>query len=186
MSSRVWSRDDLRNILLAIYAAKFPQVAEAKQSEAGGSPEVLSYRWGYRVAIQSLMLACGLPLQLLDHAVHHPGPIPQESSASTQHWWIGDLENVIAAVYRSAIAAPARDPDLPDIERYRQGFGEVIGAVLQAIGSHETPERWLADVRADRYWIITAEQSLLEGTARPRIIGSPAEEGETLPPTDEE
>ncbi len=182
MPSRIWSRDDLRNILLAMYAAKFSQMAEPGAAPEAGSAEALSYRWGYRVAIQSLMLACGLPLQLLDQAGRQPPPLPQETSASTQHWWIEDLENVISAIYRSAISAPVHDPDLPNIEGYRQGFDEVIGAVLQAIGSFQSPKRWLDDVRADRYWIIVAEQGPAEGTTPLRIIGSPAEEAEPREP----
>lgn len=186
MPSRIWSREDLRNILLALYAAKFSQLAEPGAASEPEDAAALSYRWGYRVAIQSLMLACGLPLQLLDHALQQPGSFPQEQTASTQQWWIEDLENVIAAVYRSAISAPVRDPHMPDIEGYRQGFGEAIGAALQALGSQESLERWLADVHADRYWIFIAEQGTTEETTPPKIIGSNSSDTELLDPTAED
>ena len=108
------------------------------------------------------------------------------SLAATRRWWIEDLENVIAALYRSAISTPNRDPDLPDTEAYRQGFGEVIRAVLQAIGSRQDPSQWLAEVRADRYWIIGADPKAVEGASLPRIIGSMSEEGEPRCPPEEE
>ena len=110
MPSRMWSREDLRNILLAVYAAKFSPLPElAPDQEAPEDSERL-YRWGFRTAIQSLMLACGLPLQLLDQAAQHPALVAHDDQA-TQLWWIEDLENIIAAVYRSAISTPLRDLD---------------------------------------------------------------------------
>ena len=186
MPSRVWSRDDLRNILLALYAARFPQLAGAEPADDADSAEPLSFRWGYRVAIQSIMLACGLPLQLLDQAVQNPGPIPREHTASTHQWWIEDLENMIAAVYRSAVSAPNHAPRVVDLEGYRLGFSEVIRAVLQAIGSRKDPTQWLAEVHADRHWTIGADPGAAAEASRPRIIGSASAESEPLPPGEAE
>jgi hypothetical protein len=170
MSSRIWSREDLRNILMAIYAARIP--SEAPPPAAA---ERL-YRWGCRAAIQSLLLAFGLPLQLLDQAAQYPRQILPSSTAATDHWWLEDLEHIIAAVYRSAISTPIDDPDAPSIEPYRQGFGEVIAGLLQAIGSQQEPHHWLEQTLADRYWVFVSDQN-----TSPRLIGSQVRVKDTSP-----
>ena len=174
MPSRMWNREDLRNILLAIYAARFAALPEPDPGQDEAEDGERLYRWGYRTAIQSLMLACGLPLQLLDRAVQQPAPTVPEDQA-TQLWWIEDLENIIAAVYRSALSAPLRDLDQPALQEYRRGFGEVIAAVLEAIGSRQEPRRWNEQIQADRYWVFTPEQSASAETP-PKVIGSAPEE----------
>jgi hypothetical protein len=176
MPSRLWSREDIRNILLAIYTAKFPSLAQ--DDVEGGDASARLYQWGCRVAIQSLLLACGLPLQLLDRPGTRPRPVHPGSPASTQHWWIEDLENVIAAVYRSAMSAPIRNLDQPEVECYRQGFGEVIAGFLEAIGSRADPRRWYKEVQADRQWIHTPDQLAPGQESPPKVIGSAPDEDE--------
>lgn len=169
MPSRMWSREDIRNILLAVYAAKFPPLGPGSAAAADSEP---LYRWGCRVAIQSLLLACGLPLQLLDPSAGGPSTVDRGSPGATQHWYIEDLENVIAAVYRSAVSAPIPNLDQLDVENYRQGFSEVIAAVLEAIGSRADPRRWYNEVQADRYWIYTVDQGSPGQDSPPKVIGS--------------
>jgi hypothetical protein len=177
MPSRIWSREDIRNILLALYAARLSPLDHGAGDDAGLDPQERLYRWGCRVAIQSLLLACGLPLQLLDQAVEHPVPLESDRTGASQHWWMEDLENIIAAVYRSAISTPIQDPDRPKIELYRQGFNDVIVAVLQALGSHQDPQRWVDEVRADREWVFPYEPTDLEAEPRMNVFGSADEPG---------
>jgi len=128
------------------------------------------------------MLACGLPLQLLDQAAQHPALVAHDDQA-TQLWWIEDLENIIAAVYRSAISTPLRDLDQPALQEYRRGFGEVIAAVLEAVGSRQEPHRWYEQVQADRYWVFTAEPASRAETP-PKVVGSAPQELALPDPSD--
>jgi len=170
MPSHIWSRDDLFNILLAIYSAKLPPPQEAPA--VASTPEVQArdrlYRWGCRAAVQSLMLAFGLPLQLLDPQAKPPGPTPSRGSRSTEHFWLEDLENIIAAIHRSAVSTPVDESDLPYMQYYRQGFSEVIESILHAIGSRKDLRRWLEQALSARYWDLSSEQG-----APIRWIGSP-------------
>ncbi len=163
MGSEIWSCEDIRNILLAIYAAK-----TLPEPDTEGSPmpaEERFYLWGCRVATQALMLAFGLPLEQLDQITRQPASPRKRSrnTSSTEHWWLEDIENVAAAVYRSAISARACQEPSPQIDRYCQGIGEVISALLQALGSRQDPQRWLKQISADRFW--------QEPARPPRLIG---------------
>jgi len=75
------------------------------------------------------------------------------------------------AVYWSAVAAPLHDLDRPALQAYRQGFGEVIAAVLEAIGSRQEPHRWYEQLQADRYWVFAAEQ-YGPAEAPPKTVGA--------------
>lgn len=178
MPSHIWSRDDIRNILLAIYAAKLPAAEMSPPQESpGAAKEERAYLWGCRVAIQSLMLAFGLPLQVLDEPGRLPPPASATDDLSTEHWWLEDLENVVAAVHRSATSTPVRDPDPQVVQPYLQGFTEIIASVLQAVGSRENPQHWLEQTLSDRYW-----EFLSERDAPFRLIGGPPGQ----PPSDQE
>jgi len=167
MSSRIWSREDIRNVLVAIYAAKLrPENGPIEEGDA--DDEARLYWWGCRAAVQSLMLAFGLPLQLLDQAVQQPAPSPAQSGTATEDWWIEDLENIIAAVYRSAVSTPLHDAGSPAAACYRRGFEEVITLLLQAIGSPQNTHRWFKQVRADRYWVFVPDRD-----DSVKTIGSP-------------
>ncbi len=163
MASRIWSRQDLRNILLSVYAAHVPLLEEAAGPDTTAGPAL--YRWGCRAAVQSLLLALGLPLQALDQAGQQPAPAA--AGDGTEHWWLEDLERIIAAVHRSAVSTPVSDAEAPSREPYLQGFGEVVAAVLQAIGSEQDPHQWLRQTLADRYWVFCSDQN-----ASLRLIGS--------------
>jgi hypothetical protein len=153
MSSQTWSRNDIRNILLAIYAVKSPTLVDsAAEKPAEPTGEDL-YRWGCRVAIQSLMLAFGLPLKLLDESVEGALPALKPGGAITEHWSIDDMENIISAVYRSALSAPILGTTPSNVQHYRQGFAETIEAFLQATGSRKNPQRWLEQMLRDRDWV---------------------------------
>ena len=182
MPSRMWSREDLRNILLAIYAARFPPLPELASEQDEMADGERLYCWGYRTAIQSLLLACGLPLQLLERAVQQPAPVVHQDQ-STQLWWIEDLENIIAAVYRSAISASLGSLDGLALQAYHRGFGEVIAAVLEAIGSHQEPHRWYEQVQADRYWVFAVEQ-YGRGDVPPKTVGASPQEPALPDPSD--
>ncbi len=167
MSSRIWSREDIRNILLAIYAAKILP-GEGVSTEDSTGTAYRFHQWGCRAAVQSLMLAFGIPLQLLEHAIRRPVSPLQISTTSTEHWWIEDIENIIAAIYRSAASAPLQDPTY--VEFY-QGFGEVISAVLQSIGSRQDARRWLEQTISDRRWVFPSE-----GSSSVKLVGSSPED----------
>jgi len=179
MSSRIKSREDIRNILLAIYAAKLPPPGEEKAPESNRDSRLRL--WGCRAAVQALMLACGLPLRILDQAGQIlPPDDPATPPATSQHWWVEDLENVIAAIYRSAMSTPVQDMERPHVEQYRRGFGEVIVAFLEAIGSYKDPCRWLDESPADRQWIFPYEPTGLEGgESWMNVVGSPVEGPDT-------
>lgn len=163
MGSEIWSGEDIRNILLAIYAAK--TIPEPNAEGGSMAAEERFYLWGCRVATQALMLAFGLPLEQLDQVTHRSassrrGP---RHAACTEHWWLEDIENIVAAVYRSAISAQACQQPSPQTDRYYQGIGEVISALLQALGSRKDPRRWQKQLSTDRFW----QEPLIP----PRLIG---------------
>ncbi len=138
MGSHNWDRDDLRNILLAVYATKSTFLGE----------ESSSYRWGCEVAVRSLLLALGLSPSLLDD----PAAAPLRSSP-TERWWIEDLENILSAICRSVLSTPAGEADAGRFAAYRQGFSDTVAAVLEAIGSMEDPRDWWeAAQREQRRW----------------------------------
>ncbi len=166
MGSEIWSGEDIRNILLAIYAAK-----TSPEPDTGDSPttsEERFYRWGCRVATQSLMLAFGLPLEQLDQIPRASSRRRPKTTSGTEHWWLEDIENIISAVYRSAISVQACQEPSPQTDRYYQGIGEVVSALLQALGSRQDPRRWSKQVSADRFW---REPTGLP----PRLIGKETE-----------
>lgn len=170
MGSEIWSCEDIRNILLAIYAAK---ILPEPDTEGGPmAAEERFYLWGCRVATQALMLAFGLPLEQLDRITHQPPSSRRgrRTASSTDQWWLEDIENIVAAVYRSAISAQACQEPSPQTDRYYQGIGEVISALLQALGSRQDPRRWLRQASADRFW-----QEKLEPAKSPRLIGGKTE-----------
>lgn len=173
MTSRVWNRSDLWNILLSIYATKLQpfDVAPAADDSPGAVSGERLYRWGCRAAIQSLMLAFGLPLHLLDQA--SPQPLERLPGIGTRSWWLEDLENVISALYRSILSTPVRDLNYPSAQLYRQGFSDVVEALLRALGSEEDPGHWQQEVLEDRAWDLSAD----EGGGPVRLIGSAPEEG---------
>jgi len=174
MSSNIWSRDDIRNILLAVYASKLPPGKEEAEGQAADAGERL-YQWGCRAAVQSLMLAFGLPLQMLDKAMKRPARASRESDSSTEHWWLADIENILAAVYRSAISSPAY-PASPGRAEYHRGFAEVIEATLQALGSQLRLQQWQDEALAERSWIFPWEQE-----SPVRLFGSTGDEEEVSP-----
>jgi hypothetical protein len=179
--SRMWNREDLRNILLAIYAARFSLPLDPDLSSEGPEEKERLYCWGFRTATQALLMAFGLPLQLLDRRVQQPVLVADDNE-STHVWWIEDLENIIAAVYRSAISASLQDLDEPALQEYRRGFGEVIAAVLEAIGSHQEPQRWYEQVQADRYWVFAESDDLTPPP--PKLVGSSPPEPALPEPSD--
>lgn len=166
MASRIWSREDIRNILLAIYAAKLLPTGDTAESEDAAAADRF-YLWGCRAAIQSIMLAFGLPLQLLDQLLQEPSAARHPEPGTTEHWWLEDVENVVSAVYRSALSAPVPDLSMPHLQCYQHGFGHVVDAFLKAIGSRKNPQRWYQQALSERQWIFPQE-----GEAPLKWVGS--------------
>lgn len=143
MPTQVWSRHDIRNTLLAIYAAKLADLSSLAGEEA--SAETLlarSYRWGCRAATQLLLVAFGLPLDSLEPATSQR-PSPSPVVTGRRHWWLEDIERLVAGIYHAAITQPAGEPDT--VEGYRRGFSDLIEAFLIAVGSQESTLRWRQD-----------------------------------------
>ncbi len=165
MGSEIWNCEDIRNILLAIYAAKTLSRLDAEAEDGSTDAGERFYLWGCRVATQALMLAFGLPLEQLDQIAHRPVPSRRQppNAPSTEHWWLEDIENIVAAIYRSAISARSCQQPSPQTDLYYRGIGEVISDLLQALGSRQDPRRWLKQISSDRFWE--------EPAGPPRLIG---------------
>ncbi|MGB9723815.1 MAG: hypothetical protein ACP5OO_09745 [Chloroflexia bacterium] len=195
MRSRLWNREDIRNILWSIYTAQLSHWREPG-TQAGDIQKERFFIKGCRVAILTLMMALGLPLEspvppapywkasILppDAALPPPSPAPpkrgkkgarlsetgsalppdalpqsgQETPRSGKNpralWWVEDLENVIAAIYHSAMLTPAAQAHTPQSEAYFEGFKAVISSLLRAIGSRKDTDQWLQQTQAKRIW----------------------------------
>jgi hypothetical protein len=171
MSSNIWSRSDVQNILLAVFAARLPVVEAISTDRPPETEKTRFYYWGCRVAVQSLMLALGLPLQSLDPGTPSSLPVKPSGKGTTEHWYIEDLENVISAIYRSVMSTPVGGTDQVQLSYYRQGFADIIEAVLHAIGSEEDPQDWSEQSLDARRWDFSEEGS-------PKTIGSLSDEVE--------
>lgn len=152
MKTRSWSRDDVRNILVALLAAKAGPLLSGPPP-AGAE----AYAAGCRAAMQALLLALGFPPETLESPVQ-TGPVTPRG-VITQLWLLEDLENLIVTLYRSTISVPRAFHSLG--EMYRQGFAEVCQELLAALGSSvqlEPPARR----RTRRVWKETPPDSAEE------------------------
>lgn len=148
MPAHIWSRRELSDLLTAIYASKVATLAlRAQNNEYADMALDPSYFRGCRAAAQSLLLALGLPLEVLNPALPEARRVETESGARRHHWWREDLEYLIAGIFRSALSAPSEDPARQ--EGYRRGFADFVEALLIAIGSPKDPHRWLEEAAAE-------------------------------------
>jgi|GEM_PF-6350859 len=68
---------------------------------------------------------------------------PRSGRNPRTQWWVEDLENIIAAIYHSAMLTPAAQAHTPQSEMYFAGFKAVISGLLRALGSQKDLEEWL-------------------------------------------
>lgn len=195
MRSRLWNREDIRNILWSIYMAQLSHWREPGTHTEDIQKERFFIK-GCRVAILTLMMALGLPLEspvppapywkagilppdaalvplppsppkrvkkgartLGKSTALPPDALPQtweKTSRSGKNpralWWVEDLENVVAAIYHSAMLTPAAQAHTPQSEAYFEGFKAVISGLLQAIGSQKDVDLWLKREPTKRIW----------------------------------
>ncbi len=62
MNTSLWSRDEIRNLLIALYSVQLDQPALCEVVAPYVLRERQAYRDGFNAALQSVALACGIAL----------------------------------------------------------------------------------------------------------------------------
>jgi len=133
MQTLVWRSRDIRNVLLSLYASQAarPQPAGAEPGSSQGGRDL--YLRGFRVALEALFLAFGLPLEPLADAgarmaategIHLPDDV----------WVLSDIANVLEAVAFAGTVPDDGARHLCPPPAYQRGFLDLLAAAVRAFG----------------------------------------------------
>ncbi|MBN1484619.1 MAG: hypothetical protein JXA37_07845 [Chloroflexia bacterium] len=135
MPAEVWTRQELYNFIRAIYAAKLaptelPAEDRWLQDDCEPGARLQSYVQGCRVAVRSLLLVFGFPLD----ALAHPTAEPTEWLNAVEVWFAQDLQNLTVSLLLSASPMLEFAQDERGAREYLQGFYDTLSSLLQALG----------------------------------------------------
>jgi len=131
MTSTVWLPREMRSILLGILNTQARHFAHAGTESP--DEEEQAYLDGCRSAVESLLLAFGIPLPAAPLGSTSP-EVPDAVSLSHDSWVPQDMANILNAMAFSASSGPWARAAEGAAGAFHRGFMETLQTAAQAFG----------------------------------------------------